>query len=130
MPTVRAERKGGMLLAMAFGMGAALVTTLVLVVLFALIIKMTDMSDSVITSVNQVIKVLAIMIGTFVMTRGGVRGYVAGLICGGLYMLLGIVVYCLLEGKILPALVMTGDVGLGLVTGGLCGLLAASLYRK
>ena len=130
MPTARAERKSGTLLAMAFGMGAALVTTLVLVVLFALTIKMTDMSDSVITSINQVIKVLSIMIGTFVMTRAGVRGYVAGLVCGGLYMLVGIVAYCLLEGKLLPALVMMGDLGLGLVTGGLSGLLAASLYRR
>ena len=107
----------------------ALLATAVLVLGFAVLVLLMDLSGSVITPVNQVIKVLSILAGTFAASTGRVRGWVAGLIVGGAYMLAGIVLYCAFAGRLLPALVMAGDLGLGLAAGLLSGMLAASLRR-
>ena len=107
----------------------ALVATAVLVLGFAVLVLLMDLGGSVITPVNQVIKVVSILAGTFAASTGRVRGWVAGLIVGGAYMLLGIVLYCALAGRMLPIAVMAGDLGLGLAAGLLSGMLAASLRR-
>lgn len=103
--------------------------TAVLVLFFSVLVLLLDLGGSVITPVNQVIKVVSILAGTFAASTGRVRGWVAGLIVGGAYMLLGIVLYCAFAGRLLPVLVMAGDLGLGLAAGLLSGMLAASLKR-
>ena len=107
----------------------SILVTAVLVLVFSVLVLLMDLGGKVITPVNQVIKVVSILAGTFAASTGRVRGWVAGLIVGGAYMLLGIVLYCAFAGRMLPVLVMIGDLGLGLAAGLLSGMLAASLRR-
>ena len=107
----------------------SVLATAVLVLVFSVLVLLMDLGGKVITPVNQVIKVLSILAGTFAASTGRVRGWVAGLIVGGAYMLLGIVLYCSFAGRMLPIAVMAGDLGLGLAAGLLSGMLAASLRR-
>lgn len=107
----------------------SMLVTAVLVLVFSVLVLLMDLSGKVITPVNQVIKVVSILAGTFAASTGRVRGWVAGLIVGGAYMLLGIVLYCAFAGRMLPVLVMIGDLVLGLAAGLLSGMLAASLRR-
>lgn len=109
------------------GLLVSVIGSALLILLFAIIVLLMDLGASVITPVNQVIKVLSILAGTFVACQGGIKGWIAGLCIGGAYMLLGIILYCAFAGEILPPLVMAGDLGLGLISGFLSGLLAASM---
>ena len=114
---------------LARGALISVLATAVLVLVFSVLVLLLDLGGRVITPVNQVIKVVSILAGTFAASTGRVRGWVAGLSVGGAYMLAGIVLYCAFAGRLLPALVMAGDLGLGLAAGLLSGMLAASLRR-
>lgn len=111
------------------GLVVSIVVTAVLVLIFAVLVLLLDLGSAVITPVNQVLKVLSILAGTFAAANGRMRGWVAGLAVGGTYMLFGVVLYCAFSGALLPFAVIAGDVGLGLITGLLSGMLAASLRK-
>lgn len=112
------------------GLLFSIVVSALLVLLFSLAVLLMDLGPEVITPVNQIIKVVSILAGVLVASRGSLRGWVAGLICGAAYMVLGIVLYCAFSGQLLPPVVMAGDIGLGLAAGFLSGLLAGSLKRN
>lgn len=115
---------------LARGLVFSVIVSVVLVFIFSLLVLLFDLGASVITPVNQVIKVVSILAGTVVACQGGMKGWIAGLCCGSAYMLAGIVLYCAFAGEILPPLVMAGDLGLGLASGFLSGLLAASMKNN
>ena len=110
------------------GVVTAAAATAVLVLVFAVLVMLFDWGSSVITPVNQVIKVLSILAGTFAAARG-MRGWKAGLAVGSVYMLLGIVLYCAFAGKLLPWVVMAGDMALGGAAGLLSGMLAGTMKQ-
>jgi len=106
----------------------ALVFTLALILVFALIIQWCNVPSGWITPVNQVIKVLSILSGTMVAARK-IKGWLAGLIVGAAYMLLGVILYCAFSGELLPAAAVLGDAALGCAAGLLSGMLAGTLKR-
>lgn len=117
-------------LALLRGVLFAAVLSAALILLFALFVLLFDLGVGIVTSVNQVIKVLSILFGTLVAAKGNtLRGYAAGLAVGGAYMALGIALYCAFSGELLPFAAMAGDLGLGLAAGFLSGLLAGSLRK-
>lgn len=117
-------------LALLRGVLFAAVLSAALILLFALFVLLFDLEIGIVTSVNQIIKVLSILFGTLVAAKGNaLRGYAAGLAVGGAYMALGIALYCAFSGEMLPVAAMAGDLGLGLAAGFLSGLLAGSLRK-
>lgn len=117
-------------LALLRGVLFAAVLSAALILLFALFVLLFDLEIGIVTSVNQIIKVLSILFGTLVAAKGNaLRGYAAGLAVGGAYMALGIALYCAFSGELLPVAAMAGDLGLGLAAGFLSGLLAESLRK-
>lgn len=112
------------------GVLLAVVVSIVLVLLFALLVLFFDPGMGVVRAGNQVIKVLSILLGTlFAAKDRRFRGVAAGLFVGGAYMALGLALYCAFAGEILPPAAMLGDLGLGLAAGFLSGLLAGSLRK-
>ena len=108
------------------GVLVAVLATAVMVVVFALIVSVFDLSDGVIHTVNQLIKVLSVGIGVFTcVSPGSERGLVRGAIVGGIYAAAGVGVYALLTGQSLSSTAYAADILMGIAAGGLIGLLRA-----
>lgn len=112
----------------ARGAAIAAVTSVLLVLVFAILVLLFDWGNAVITPVNQVIKVLSILTGTLA-AASGMRGWKAGMCVGAVYMLLGIILYSAFAGKLLPWAVIAGDMVLGCAAGLLSGMLAGTMKR-
>lgn len=112
------------------GVALAAVVSVVGILLFALIVKTFGLSDAVIPPVNQVLKVVSILLGTWRAVHCGARGLVAGLIVGVAYIALGAGIYMLLEGALSPVSVLLTDAALGAASGGVSGVLLANLLKK
>ncbi len=118
----------GSVLAIARGLLASLAVTVLGVVLFALMIKWLNLSDTVISVMNQALKLMAIFIGTrAAVGRGGSGGVMKGALVGLLYMVLGVLGYAFLSGMTLTPMAYLADLGMGVAAGGLCGIIMANL---
>lgn len=70
--------------------------------------------DTVIRVINQLVKLLSIFVGTWVMLgRGGERGMLYGALLGLIYMALGVGLYALLSGQQLPLTAYLSDIAMG-----------------
>ena len=107
---------------------ASIAVTLVCVLLFALLMQWLKPSDQAIRIVNQIIKLGSIFLGVRVMMgRGGDKGILHGALLGLCYMSLGVGLYALLSGQLLPFSAYLSDIAMGVAGGGICGALTQSL---
>ena len=98
--------------------------TVAAVVVFALIIGMTDLPDGLIRIINQVIKIAAIFLGVRSFVQAGARdGIRQGALLGLVYMGAGVLVYGLLSGQRMDWLGYVIDLLMGVAVGGLSGML-------
>lgn len=112
------------------GLAVAVGVTLAGVIVFALIVGMTDLSDGVIRIINQLIKVISIFLGVrFVVPRGSDTGIRTGALLGLLYMGVGVLVYALLSGQRMDWLGYVIDLLMGVAAGGLSGMLIGSMKK-
>lgn len=106
---------------------AAAIVTIALILLFALTLKLGVLKESSIPVVNQIIKILGILFAAFLATRkGGERRVLRAGIAGIVYILVGIIVFSLLDGQFAFSVSLVWDV----VMGALVGLLAGLLFSK
>lgn len=113
------------------GVLVAVAVTVVAVILFALVIGMTDLGDGVIRVVNQIIKVAAIFFGVrAIVPRGADNGIRRGALVGLIYMGVGVLIYALLSGQKLTLMGYLIDLLMGVAAGGLSGMLLGSLGTK
>ncbi|MHB1314757.1 MAG: TIGR04086 family membrane protein [Christensenellales bacterium] len=114
-----------------YGTLAALVFTMVAILLFAFIIKTAGLSDEVIPPVNQVIKMAAIAIAAFVAVSRAKSAY---LLCGSLsgvaYVLLGFLVFSLIQGTFSPGVELLSDLLMGFIAAAIISLLVGKLRKK
>lgn len=110
------------------GVFTAVISALVGVLVFALIIKMANLSSGVVKPVNQFIKVISIFLGCFFAVSGK-RGYIKG----GLIGIISIIIIYLLFALISGANVFSGgfiiDLLFSLAVGVLSGILAVNLKK-
>lgn len=113
------------------GVLVAVAVTVIAVILFALIIGLTDLTDGVIRIVNQIIKVGAIFLGVrAIVPRGAENGIRRGVLVGLIYMGVGVLLYALLSGQKLTVIGYLIDLLMGVAAGGLSGMLMGSLSTK
>ena len=113
------------------GVLAAVAVTVLGVVVFALAIRWLGLSDTIISVMNQALKLFAIFIGAYACVgRGGTGGVTKGAIVGLLYMMLGIIGYAFLSGLQLAPAAYLADLGMGVAAGGLCGVIMANMQPK
>lgn len=128
--TVRRVRRGrgG---AFARGLALSVGVTVAAVLLFAVLIGLTDLSDQVIRVVNQLIKIGAIFLGVrAIVPRGDETGVRRGALLGLAYMGVGVLLYALLSGQ---KITLTGyliDLLMGVAAGGLSGMLLGGLRAR
>ena len=130
MTTSRARRmrRGGLMQGstgrFVKGLLLSIGVTAALVVVFALIVGLTNASDGVIRTGNQLIKVISVLLGVWAaVDRGDAQGALRGALLGLVYMALGVLVSALGTGMHLTLSAWAMDVLIGVSIGGLMGLL-------
>ena len=98
--------------------------TVIAIGIFALILSWWDASDRAITAINQVVKFVSILAGvSSAMAGTGDPGTLRGACVGLLYMALGIVCWCALMGRSPQLGAYLADLGMGVASGGLFGMI-------
>lgn len=108
----------------------AVIISLVLVLLSALIIKFCNITDKAIPIINQVIKGVSILIGCLVALRNKTNCWLKGIIIGIFYIALSFVIFSALDGKFSFGLDLLNDVVLGSVSGLVSGILAGLIKQR
>lgn len=109
----------------------ALCVSLVLVLIFAFILKFTNISDSVINPINQVIKGISIFLGVFIgLKKCKELGLVSGLLIGFIYTLLAFLVFSLLSGSFVFDITLLTDSVFGAVIGAICGIISVNIKKS
>ncbi len=108
----------------------ALIVSLLSILLFAFIIKLTSLSDGLIKPINQVIKVLSILIGCFfAFKKDGEKTLLKGAIIGLVYTLLAYVLFSALNGKFEFSMSLVYDVLFSMAIGVICAIIC-NIFRK
>ena len=98
--------------------------TVIAIAVFALVLNWWDASDRAITAINQVVKFVSILAGvTSALSSGSEGGVMRGICVGLVYMLLGIVCFCLLMGQSPELSAYLADLGMGIASGGLFAMI-------
>lgn len=112
------------------GVLVSVAATAAAVILFAVIIGLTDVSDGVIRIVNQLIKIGAIFLGVrAIVPRSAENGVRKGALLGLIYMGVGVLVYALLSAQRLTLMGYVIDLMMGVAAGGLSGMILSSLGK-
>ena len=126
----RIRRKPGMGRPLWQGLAAAVGITVILVIVFALLVGMSDLSDGMIRIINQLIKIGSIFAGVwFIVPKGSEDGARKGALLGLLYMGVGVLIYSLLSRQQLDLLGYGIDLLMGIAAGGLSGMLISSMKK-
>lgn len=108
----------------------ALVISLLSILAFAFIIKLTGLNDNLIKPINQVIKVLSIFIGCLLaFKKDGEKTLIKGGIIGVLYIILAFVLFSILNGSFDFSAGIFLDILFGLIVGVICAIIC-NLFRK
>lgn len=119
------------ILSIAKGVLISIVVSLVSILFFAFIVKLFGLSDNSLKVVNQIIKVVSIMIGTFLGVKNDKeKGLVKGLLIGLLYTFFAFVIFSALNGNFSFGKSLLNDVIFGGITGAICGIITVNLKRK
>ena len=118
-------------LALLKGLLIAVALTLACMLLMAAALVALQMSDRLLTVLNQIVKLLAIAVGTCVaVPRGGFRGLLTGVEIALVYMALGYAMYVLLGGGSFAVGNMLGEMLLGSAVGAVTGAVRANLSPR
>ena len=123
--------KNAFVFSVAKGALVAVCVSLVLVLLFAFLLKFTNIPESTIKPVNQVIKGLSILIGVFVGLRKSKElGLVSGLLIGFIYTIVAFVIFSILGGVFAFDLTFLTDILFAAVMGAICGIICVNLKKS
>lgn len=104
--------------------------TLVLILLFAVLIRFCNISDSWIFPVNQIIKVLSMFVGAIIfLKKQNKNGFLKGLILGLSYFVLSFIVFSILQGSFALSLSNLYDLILTTLMGGLIGIIVVNVIK-
>lgn len=106
----------------------AVILTLVCFMLFAIIIKVGGMQETIIPPVVQVVRTLSIALGGFIAARGSQKmGWLKGAITGLVYIIWAFIISSLFGNNIVLGSVVLSDSLLGIVAGAVGGIIGVNL---
>lgn len=107
----------------------SMIFTIAVILLFALIIKETGLSDNVIGPVNQVIKIAGIVAASYFAIKGLIeKQWLCGGITGIMYMLLSYLIFSLIEGMFGNVALLFSDLLMGMLIGLVFAIIAANFF--
>ena len=100
----------------------AVIASLGLILIFALLIKWFEWGDGAIAPVNIIIKIISIAVGVIVATRCGGQALKRGALVGAGYIILSYIIFSALLGSFSLSLENLWDLMFGIITGGVIGV--------
>ncbi len=108
---------------------ASVIVSLIFVLVFTLIIQLFSLPLGAVKPVNQVFKILSIVVGGLIFIRGD-KGWLKGIIYG----LIAVIVTYLLYGAIAHSLSVSWkfaiEILLGVVSGAITGIIAVNIKKN
>ena len=127
---LKSDEKKGNIKPIIKGVLVALAISLVAILLFAFLLRWTNISDSLIAPVNQVIKGVSIFLGVFFgLKKVKQNGIINGLIIGFLYTIVAFLVFSLLDGAFCFDKSLLNDILFGTIIGAICGIICVNLKK-
>ena len=112
------------------GVLIALCISLVAILLFAFLLRFTNISENLISPVNQVIKGISIFLGVlFGMKKVKENGILNGLLIGFLFTVFAFLVFSLLDGQFVFDKTLLNDVIFGSIIGAICVIICVNLKK-
>jgi putative membrane protein (TIGR04086 family) len=113
------------------GLLAGVIFTTASILLFALLIKTGVLGEASIPAVNEIIKITGVLLSAFITAHRQQRfGWLKGGAAGAAYLLLGWLVFSLIEGEFGQASVLFVDMLMGLIIGAITGIAAPHLKKR
>ena len=100
----------------------SVVVSLVLIVLFALLIKWRGWGDNIILPINIGIKIVSVAVGVLVAIKNSLHAPRVGMIVGALYVVISFVTFSALLGSFSLSLNNLWDLLLGVAVGAIVGV--------
>ena len=126
-----ARNRRTVLKSLALGLFTAVFITLVAMLLLAAALVYLHISDRLLTVLNQLIKLVSIVLGVCVaVPRGAERGLATGVLISLLYTVLGYILYLALGGGSFAVGNMLGEMMLGSAAGAVTGAIRANLHPR
>lgn len=109
----------------------ALSVSLVLILVFAFILKFTNISDGIIMPVNQVIKGISVFLGVFLgLKKSKELGLICGLLIGFIYTIMAFLVFSILNGGFSFDITLLTDIVFGAIIGAICGIICVNIKKS
>ncbi len=109
----------------------ALSVCLIAILIFAFVLRFVAVSDSLIKPINQVIKTISILIGTFYgLKKSKDMGLISGLVIGLMFTIISFIAFSALDGSFEFGISLINDCLFGSIIGGVCGIIAVNLRKK
>ena len=125
------ENKNALFVSVIKGSLISLAVSLVGILIFAFFIKYVAVPTSFIQPINQVIKGISLLVGSFfALKKVKEMGLVTGLLIGLVYTILAFVVFSILDGNFEFSKTLVNDLLFGGIIGAICGVIAVNLRRK
>ncbi len=108
----------------------AIASTLIMILLFALMIRYFNISDNAIFPVNQVIKVISLFFGIMVaLKKCNKNGFLKGILLGILYYILSTIVFSILQSSFSFKFNNLFDLILTTLIGGIVGIIVVNIKK-
>ena len=107
----------------------ALIITLITVLIFGIVIKLTSISNEIIMPINQVIKVISIFFGIIFSFKTKQSGAVKGLLVGLVYTLLSLFIFLIIGGTLEGSFNYL-DLIFGAVLGTISGIVSVNTGKR
>ena len=103
--------------------------TLILILIFALLIRFVNIPDSFISPVNQIIKVLCIFLGCFISLKKTNKGFIKGMFIGLIFTILVFLIFSFIGGTFNFSLSVLLDILFGILIGGISGIIVVNIRK-
>ena len=113
------------------GLLVAVGVTVAGVAIFALLMQWLRPAEGVVRIVNQVLKLVSIGAGVYAAVgRGCEGGLIKGALVGLFYMAVGVGLYAILSGQGASSSAYLADLGMGVASGGIIGMILSNISPK
>lgn len=127
----KSEKQVSFMSAILKGSLMALSVCLILILIFAFALRFIAIDDSLIRPINQVIKTVSILVGTFYgLKKCNGMGLISGLVIGVLFTIIAFIAFSVLDGCFEFGVALINDCMFGSVIGGISGIIAVNLRKK
>lgn len=130
MENTKSLTKSNWLLDIAKGVIFSLVISMVLIIVFAIIIRFINVPDNAIMPINQIIKGVSLLMGSIIALKGTNKGFIKGLLIGFFYSVISYIIFSILSSTLVFGLTTITDLIFNGIIGAVSGIIAVNMGRR